>query len=335
MDVEKELMAKRIVLDTHQQDLLAKIDDLFNKKYFCFEKKRSAGIYVYGPPGRGKSMMMDLCFKYYQGSKIRIHFHEFLKDINKRLTARSSFTGDSIHEVTDEWMSNFKLLCFDEFHVHDIADAVIIGRFLERVIKKRHKIILTSNYPPDSLQPDPRFHEKFLPTINLIKKFFVISPLMGNKDYRYLNTTETKTSNFYDLSDLSTFLDSCKRIDSSLQVGEQATSLSNRNFKCFAKGNKIIGFDFKDLCLNATSYIDYIELTEKWDYLILNNINILSIKDNDAIQRFIWLIDILYDRQITLYTFSSNPLIEMIEQQCTNKKDIERTISRLNEMQYR
>lgn len=335
MNVEKQLTDEKIILDNDQQILLTEIDNLFNRKYFFFQTNNKTGVYVYGPPGRGKSMMMDLCFKYYQGSKIRIHFHEFLKSMNKRLTSKSSFASDSIHEVTDEWMADYKLLCFDEFHVHDIADAIIIGRFLERTIKKRHKIILTSNYEPDNLQPDPRFHERFLPTIELIKHSFTIVSLMGNQDYRYLNTTKKQTSNFYHLTDLNYLLNLSKRIDLSIQISEQAISLSNRSFNCLAKGEKVIGFNFKNLCVNTTSYIDYIELTEKWDYLLLTDIDTLSLKDNNAIQRFIWLIDILYDRHITLYTTSSHPLIELIKQQCIHIKDIERTISRLNEMQYR
>ncbi|MDR2870004.1 MAG: cell division protein ZapE [Deferribacteraceae bacterium] len=288
------------------------------------------GIYIWGLPGRGKSSVMDACLEAYKGSKIRLHFHEFLKSFIKLLDSK-----DSLELVVDRWLAPYKLICFDEFHVHDIGDTMMVLRFLQRAIKRKHTFIFTSNYRPDQLQPDPIFHDHFLPAIKLIEHKFEVIPFTFEHDYRALNRLSDDQRLFLLSSDADahpSILGYLRQADPSFKDEESEIKLSGRPFKVIGSGEKAVAFRFEDLCGTASSYIDYIELTNKWESLYLSDIYEEHFKHRHTMQRFTWLLDVLYDRRIKLYTTSQKPLIAML-QESPSVKDVERVVSRLYEME--
>jgi cell division protein ZapE len=308
----------------HAADILLKKQGFFAKNLSSF-----TGIYIWGLPGRGKSYVMDSCLAAYKGSKIRLHFHEFLQSFIKLLDSR-----DGLEAVVDRWLSPYKLICFDEFHVHDIGDTMMVLGFLQRAVQKKHKFIFTSNYRPDQLQPDPIFHAHFLPAIELIEHKFHVIPFTFEHDYRMLNRLSSDQRLFLPSSQEAhaRILGYLRQADSSFRDEQAEIKLSGRAFQVIGSGETAVAFRFEDLCGTASSYVDYIELTNKWRSIYLSDINEENFTHRHTMQRFTWLLDVLYDRRIKLYTTSPKPLIDMIEGS-PNVKDVERVISRLYEME--
>lgn len=163
--VMRTLAARGIAPDASQRAAIAAILALLAART---PRGRPRGVYCYGPPGRGKSVVFDTIFHLAACTKRRIHFHEFLREIARRQRELPAQGGDSLVAATRHWLAGVELLCFDEFHVHDIADSFLIGRFLETALGLGIRIVLTSNYAPDDLLPDPQYHERFRPTIDRI-----------------------------------------------------------------------------------------------------------------------------------------------------------------------
>lgn len=180
------LAARGIAPDASQHAAIAAILALL-------ASRGSRGVYCYGPPGRGKSVVVDTIFRLADCAKRRIHFHEFLREIASRQRAMPAHGGDSLVDATRHWLTGVDLLCFDEFHVHDIADSFLVGRFLETALGLGIRIVLTSNYASDALLPNPQYHERFRPVIDRIKRDFAIIHFDGARDYRLHGSTPTRS----------------------------------------------------------------------------------------------------------------------------------------------
>jgi cell division protein ZapE len=332
-DFTQELLAQfeesGITPDKDQVTAIQAMDILLKERGFFSKKAPFIGIYIWGFPGRGKSFVMNACLKTYKGTKIRLHFHEFLKSFTKLLSQ------GKLEDVVDRWLSPYELICFDEFHVHDIGDTMMVLRFLQRATKKRHKFIFTSNYRPDQLQPEPVFHAHFLPAIELIEHKFKVIPFTFEHDYRTLNRLDNTRRLFLlstDEESHPTILDYLRQADPSFKDELSDVALSDRPFKVIGSGERAVAFRFEDLCGAPSSYADYLELTDRWGSVYLSDITEEAFVHRHTMQRFIWLLDVFYDRRTKLYTTSQKPLISML-QESPSMKDIERAISRLHEME--
>ncbi|OAJ63738.1 ATPase [Paraburkholderia ginsengiterrae] len=293
------------------------------------------GVYCHGLPGRGKSLVVDTVFELAQCRKRRLHFHEFLREMNRRLVSEPR-GDDRLGSVARQWLDGIDLLCFDEFHVHDIADAFLMGRFLDTAISLGTRIVLTSNDAPDGLLPDPEFHERFLPAIEQIKRFFTVIHFDGERDYRF-GGEQAHAPRFFaplDPSNSDALRQIFVRHEGSDTLQPVTLSAAGRPLAARAAGAALLWADFESLCVASRSHLDYLDLAERWHGLILDNLRTDWLAQSHTLQRLVWLVDIFYDRKRALFIASDAP-IEAALSGLEGAHDLSRTLSRLAEMKSR
>jgi cell division protein ZapE len=338
--ITRTLAARGITPDPRQRDAiealagLVGVDDA-RRSIRSRAPLAQQGVYCHGLPGRGKSLVVDTAFELATCRKRRLHFHEFLREMNRRLVSEPR-GDDRLGSVSRQWLDGIELLCFDEFHVHDIADAFLLGRFLDTAISQGTRIVLTSNYAPDALLPDPEFHERFLPTIEQIERCFTVIHFDGARDYRF-GGEQAQEPRFFSPLDSSSH--HALRQIFALHEGDQSVepvtlSAAGRPLAARAAGASLLWADFDDLCMASRSHLDYLDLAEQWQGLILDNLRAQRLAKSHALQRLIWLIDIFYDRKRALFIASDQP-IEAALSGLEGVHDLSRTLSRLAEMQSR
>jgi cell division protein ZapE len=337
--ITRKLAARGIVPDARQRDAIAALVALLGANGSRRAKPGAAfaqqGVYCYGLPGRGKSLVVDTAFELANCRKRRLHFHEFLREMNRRLVSAPR-GDDRLGAVSREWLDGVELLCFDEFHVHDIADAFLMGRFLDTAIGLGTRIVLTSNYAPDALLANPEFHERFLPTIEQIKRRFTVIHFDGARDYRFGGEL-AEVQRFFaplDTSSRDALRHIFTRHEGSGTVEPLTLSAAGRPLAARAAGSALLWADFESLCVASRSHLDYLDLAEQWHGLILDNLHTARLTHAHTLQRLVWLIDIFYDRKRALFVASDQPLDTALIG-LEGAHDLSRTLSRLAEMQSR
>ncbi|RDK02663.1 cell division protein ZapE [Paraburkholderia lacunae] len=335
------LAARAIVPDTSQRRAIAALVTLLGartRRNWFGHAQTARGVqsvYCYGLPGRGKSLVVDTVFELAGCAKRRIHFHEFLREMNRRLVDEAR-GDDRLGSVSRQWLAGVELLCFDEFHVHDIADAFLIGRFLDIALKLGTRVVLTSNYAPRSLLPNPEFHERFQPTIERIEQRFTVIHFDGSRDYRF-GGEQTERPRFFAPLDKASG-DALRRIflryEGEDTLRPRTLCASGRPLKARAAGKALAWIDFDELCIASRSHLDYLDLAERWQGLIVDRLITHWLARPQTLQRFAWLVDILYDRKRALFIASDQPIAAALDG-LEGAHDLSRTQSRLAEMQAR
>ena len=292
------------------------------------------GVYLYGGVGRGKSFLMDSFYAVVPlRRKTRVHFHAFMRDVHEELKTLTREV-DPLATVAQRIARRFRLVCFDEFHVSDIADAMILGRLLTALFSAGVVFVMTSNYPPDDLYPGGLKRENFLPTIKLLHEWLDVIEVDGGVDYR-LRTLE-RVETFHvpagavaDAAMERTFDAMRNGPDESPQLTIEARPLSARR-----RAGSAIWFDFDALCDGPRSQRDYLELAQRFAVLFLSGIPVMSADKADLARRFTWLVDILYDHRVKLVASAAAPA-EILYLEGRNAREFPRTVSRLTEMRTR
>jgi cell division protein ZapE len=267
------------------------------------------GLYIFGEVGRGKTMLMDLFFAASPvARKRRVHFHEFMTDVHERIYAlrQKAKLGETNGEdpialtavaiAQETW-----LLCFDEFHVTDIADAMILGRLFKRLFELDVVVVATSNVPPSELYKDGLNRALFLPFIALIEQHMEIVPLQARADFRLEKLAGTPV--WYVPADRAAdaALDEAWRRLTAGHVGEaQDLLVKGRavHVPCAAMG--VARFTFHDLCQQPLAAADYLKIAHEFHTIIIDHIPVMDYERRDEAKRFIILIDMLYDNAIKL-----------------------------------
>jgi cell division protein ZapE len=288
------------------------------------------GVYLWGAVGRGKSFLMDsfyLCLPVVR--KRRVHFHHFMREIHRDLDHLKG-TPDPLAAVAQRTARRWRLVCFDEFHVSDIADALILGRFLEQVMDRGVVFCMTSNYHPDELYPNGLQRERFLPAIELLKRRLDVVQVDNGTDYRRAKLRRVKV--YHTEADSEAQL---ARIFSELRDVEEETQkldVEGRVIPYRKRAGGLVWFDFSVLCGGPRSYADYVDLAKRFHTVILSGVPRLSSANADAARRFTWLVDVFYDERIKLIV-SAEAQPEELYPEGVNSADLARTASRLHEMQ--
>lgn len=337
--VTRTLAARGVVPDASQRAAIAALASLLGAHGQSARSSGGAlalqGVYCHGLPGRGKSLVVDTVFELANCRKRRLHFHEFLREMNRRLVSEPR-GDDRLGSVSRQWLDGSELLCFDEFHVHDIADAFLMGRFLDTAIELGTRIVLTSNYAPDGLLCDPEFHERFLPTIEQIKRGFTVIHFDGARDYRFGGEQAEAPRFFAPLG--STTADALRQVFARYEGNETlhpvTLSAAGRPLAARAAGAALLWADFENLCVASRSHLDYLELAEQWHGLMLDNLRTEWLTHPHTLQRLVWLVDIFYDRKRALFIASDAPIAAALGG-LEGAHDLSRTLSRLAEMQSR
>ena len=291
------------------------------------------GLYFYGGVGRGKSFLMDAfygCLPYRR--KRRVHFHAFMAEIHQRLRGLKS-EANPLKAVAAEIAKETRVLCFDEFHVSDIADAMILGRLLENLFNEGVVLVATSNYAPSELYPQGQNRSSFLPTIALIEEKLTILNVDGGEDYRHRTLTAAEVfyipandENERKLADLFTQV-------TAVQVERPSEiEIHGRVLRCKKRTDKAIWFDFRMLCFGPRSQADYLYLSEHYEMIFVSGIEKLSQAERAEARRLTWLIDVMYDYRVKFCATCDVPVGE-IYLEGDFAQEFVRTASRLTEMQ--
>ena len=290
------------------------------------------GVYLWGGVGRGKSFLMDsfyLCVPLVR--KRRVHFHHFMREIHRELDELKG-TQDPLAAVAERAARRWRLVCFDEFHVSDIADAMILGRFLERAMERGVEFVMTSNYHPDQLYPNGLQRERFVPAIGLLKERLDVLEVNGGVDYRRLKMEHLKVYHCPPGAEAERRLERTFAELADVEEEHHPLDVEGRRIGYRRRAGGIVWFDFQVLCGGPRSYADYVDLARRFHTVILSGVPKLSANNADAARRFTWLVDVFYDDRVKLVV-SAEAQPEELYTEGTDSAEFARAASRLNEMQ--
>lgn len=290
------------------------------------------GVYLYGGVGRGKSMLMDCFFQAVPiARKTRLHFHEFMREVHREL-AELHGTVNPLNVLAQRISRRHRLICFDEFHVADVTDAMILHRLLEALLLNRVGIVTTTNFHPDGLYPHGLHRERILPAIELLKQHLEIINVDNGTDYRsrilqHVDTYHVPLGAQADAAMQAAF----ERL---IEVKEEPPILriEHRELQARRRAGGVVWFDFKVLCGGPRSQNDYLELATQFHTILLSDVPVMPPRLASEARRFTWLVDVMYDRHVKLILSAQVPPHELyIEGPLAH--EFPRTVSRLNEMQ--
>ena len=330
-----------LVYDSHQLIILQQLDQFisgFNNATGFFARifrwrQTSLGIYLYGEVGRGKTMIINEMYQQIQEKqKIRIHFHEFMHDIHQQL-ANLKEHEEPLTVIARNLRQKYRIIFLDEMHVSDIATAMILKNLFANLFGQEIYLVTSSNYAPSQLYPEGLMRERFLPAIELIKQKLTILSLNSQNDYRLLFNSHNKMFMINELDSQAKLDELFTYIANSYVVkNNDSIVIQSRPIHFVRKSQHIIWFDFRVICGDMRSQLDYLELSNKFEYIIIEGVSAISPQDKDIARRFTWLIDILYDSRRKLI-MSANCELSEIYQNGDNAFEFQRTVSRLTEMQ--
>jgi cell division protein ZapE len=289
------------------------------------------GVYLWGGVGRGKSLLMDGFFSTVPiRRKARVHFHAFMRDVHVSLAALKE-EPDPLATVAAQLANRYRLVCFDEFHVTDIADAMILGRLLEGLFANGVVLVMTSNYAPDDLWPNGLLRERFFPAIALIKRWMDVVEVDAGVDYR-LRTLEHVQA-FFVPAGAAADAAMAQAFEAMRSGPDEASRLivEGRAVAVRRRAGSVVWFDFTALCAGPRSQRDYLELARRFAVLFLSDIPQMGTEAADLARRFTWLIDILYDHRVKLVA-SAAVAATALYPEGPNAAEFPRTVSRLIEM---
>ena len=290
------------------------------------------GVYMYGGVGRGKSFLMDCFFNAVPlRRKVRLHFHEFMREVHRELQELQG-TANPLDELGRRIAKRYRLICFDEFHVADITDAMILHRLLASLFENGVGFVTTSNFHPDGLYPNGLHRDRILPAIELLKSHLEVINVDNGMDYRRRTLEQARLYHMplgpqADAEMRETFnrLASTKDENPTLQI-------ESRQIQARRKAGGVVWFDFKALCGGPRSQNDYLEIASQFHTVLLSDVPHMPLRMASEARRFTWLVDVLYDRHVKLIMSAAVPPEELYTEG-PMIHEFPRTVSRLNEMQ--
>ncbi|MDB5911741.1 MAG: AFG1-family ATPase [Ramlibacter sp.] len=290
------------------------------------------GVYMYGGVGRGKSFLMDCFFQAVPVvRKTRLHFHEFMREVHREL-AELQGTVNPLDELGARMSRRYRLICFDEFHVADITDAMILHRLLDALFQNGVGFVTTSNFKPDDLYPNGLHRDRLLPAIELLKDKLEVISVDNGTDYRRRTMEQVKLYHWplgaradAEMNEAFTRLAESKDEDVVLHI-------EHREIVARRKAGGVVWFDFRTLCGGPRSQNDYLEIATQFHTVLLSDVPRMSARLASEARRFTWLVDVLYDRRVKLILSAQVPPEELYTEGAL-AHEFPRTVSRLNEMQ--
>jgi cell division protein ZapE len=292
------------------------------------------GVYLWGGVGRGKSFLMDGFFATVAiRRKTRVHFHAFMRSVHEELAALRD-EEDPLAIVAGRIAARHRLICFDEFHVSDIADAMILGRLFKALFEHGVVFVMTSNYAPDSLWPDGLQRERFLPAIALLNQWLDVVEVDAGVDYRLRVLEQAGVYQTPLGADAEAALAGAFERMRSGPDEDPRLTIEGRPLAARRVAGSAAWFAFATLCEGPRSQRDYLELARSFPVLFLSGVPALSAEAANAARRFTWLVDILYDHRVKLVISAAVPP-DGLYRAGPNQREFARTASRLIEMQSR
>lgn len=355
---QHDLASGKIVEDTAQAYAVDRLNDLY-LRLLAEQRRRDAqnwvvkrlqalrgmtkepvkGLYFWGGVGRGKTYLMDMFFESLPlEKKLRVHFHRFMRGVHHALT---EFQGSKnpLEKVADQIASETSIICFDEFFVSDITDAMILAGLFQALFDRGVALVATSNLEPNNLYKDGLQRQRFLPAIDLLNRHTEVLNIDGGTDYRLRALKQARL--YYTPIDSTTEAALMQSFQQLAPTAENCLSAGHHNVSMDIEGRQITAkllyddvawFEFAELCAGPRSQNDYIELARELHSVIISDIPSMGVDKEDMARRFILLIDEFYDHRIKVVVSAQAPLLELYHG-ARQKFEFERTVSRLQEMQ--
>jgi len=290
------------------------------------------GVYMYGGVGRGKSFLMDCFFQSVPlKRKTRLHFHEFMREVHRALHELRG-TADPLDELGRRIARRFRLICFDEFHIADVTDAMILHRLLQALFANRVSIVTTSNFHPDGLYPHGLHRDRILPAIELLKRHLEVLDVDAGTDYRQRALDQVKV--YHAPLDARTEVKMRIAFEQLAEAADEdpVLRIEQRALRARRRAGGVVWFDFAQLCGGPRSQNDYLELAARFHTVLLSGVPAMSPRLASEARRFTWLVDVLYDRRVKLI-LSAEVEPELLYTEGPLCHEFPRTASRLREMQ--
>jgi len=342
---EQELAKRGYTSDSAQQTAIDRLQRC-QDEWLAYKEVRSGkiakmvrfpdlprGVYLWGGVGRGKSFLMD-CF--YAASplekKTRLHFHEFMREVHRELQDLRG-KADPLDILGKNIAKKYRLICFDEFHVSDVADAMILYKLLDALFKNRVQFVMTSNYRPDLLYPDGLHRDRILPAIALLQDKLDILNVDAGLDYRQ-KAMEQVQAYYTPLGEATAQkMDSVFTNVAEAQDEEDPTlHIEQREIRAVRRAGGVAWFSFKTLCGGPRSQNDYLEIANLFHTVLLSDVPYMPPKMASEARRFTWLIDVFYDHKVKLI-MSAAVEPEQLYTEGPMANEFHRTVSRIVEMQ--
>ncbi|OPA83626.1 cell division protein ZapE [Pseudomonas fluorescens] len=307
------------------------IDALARETAHLLAGQPTRSLYLHGPVGRGKSWLLDGFFQALPiAEKQRVHFHDFFAQLHRGMFQHRGH-DDGLAVTLDDLLKGCRVLCFDEFHVHDIGDAMLISRLFQALFKRGVLVLVTSNYPPEGLLPNPLYHERFKPVIDLIATRMEVLEVSSPQDFRSL--PQAQSSQRFTRGQYVWPGTAQQREALGLPAADSPPlrlTVGTRQLTCRRHQARTIAFTFNDLCEQLTAVMDYLLLCQDYDHWVIDGLPPLADCPIAVQQRFINLVDVLYDRDKQLTLIGEQPLESALSGQAI---DLARTASRLGQLQ--
>lgn len=290
------------------------------------------GVYLYGGVGRGKSFLMDCFFGAVPlRRKTRLHFHEFMREVHREL-ADLQGTVNPLDKLAENIAKKYRLICFDEFHVADITDAMILHRLLGAMFKYGVGLVTTSNFRPDDLYPNGLHRNRILPAIALLNEKLDVINVDNGMDYRHRTLEQLELYHVPSGPKADAAMQSAFDRVAESQDEEPVLHIESRQIPARRKAGGAVWFDFKVLCGGPRSQNDYLEIASQFHTVFLSDVPHMPVRMASEARRFTWLVDVMYDRRVKLIMSAAVPP-EALYTEGPLAHEFPRTVSRLKEMQ--
>ena len=296
------------------------------------------GLYIYGDVGRGKSMLMDLFFETATvDRKRRVHFHAFMIEVQERLhrlrQAGDGAPDDMIAALARDIAADAWLLCFDEFHVVNVADAMILGRLFTALFELGVVVVATSNWPPDDLYKDGLNRPLFLPFIRLLKERLDVLHLAGPTDYRLARLRGAKVYHWpLGRAASQALADTFRDLTDGAEPGPERLTVQGRAVEVARAAKGVAWFQFEELCARPLGAADYLAIATRFHTVLIDGVPKLDADRRNEAKRFMTLIDALYEHKVNAVLAADAPP-ERLHPDGAHAFEFQRTVSRLTEMQ--
>ena len=341
---EAELQTRGFQSDPAQQRAVDALDRCA-RDWAAYKDKRSnafkklinrpdvpRGVYMYGGVGRGKSFLMDCFFNAVPiRRKVRLHFHEFMREVHRELAALQG-TVNPLDVLGERISKRYKLICFDEFHVADITDAMILHRLLVSLFENGVGFVTTSNFRPDDLYPGGLHRDRILPAIALLNERLEVLNVDNGTDYRRRTLEKVRLYHTPLGPEADAEMEIAFNQLAEVQDGDPLLHIEMREIRARRRAGGVVWFDFKELCGGPRSQNDYLEIASQFHTVLLSNVPYMPVNMASPARRFTWLVDVLYDRRVKLILSAAVPP-EALYTEGPLAHEFPRTVSRLNEMQ--
>ena len=331
---------KKFEINGNQVNIIECINKFYQKSFnhsfllnIFSRKNNKQGFYLQGDVGVGKTMILNLFFENLSISKKRFHFNEFMISFHDFVFQnRNSKKENIIDKFVKKIKQKYKLIYFDEFQVTNIVDAMILGNLFKKIFTENIKVIFSSNIKINDLYKDGLQRDQFIPFIKVMKSMCHEESLLIKDDYRR-STNNKNERYFYPLNEITHFKINklFRKLTKDKIKKEKNLLIKGRKISIKNYYNGVARFDFKDLCNKNIGSEDYIKIAEECDFIIIENLPNFNNNNSNQQQRFITLIDIIYEKKISL-AFSSISSLQNLSSASNLKEPFKRTVSRLYEL---